>query len=115
MNNEKLLQEIGMRIHLQRKSLGMTQERLAEKMDVSIQIISNLELGKKAIRPEYLVKLCNVLNTSADYILLGRRSHTEVLEFSKKFSLLSVNDQKIIELLTARLLEAENKQESKND
>ena len=69
MGDEKILQDIGYRINRRRKELGLTQENLAEKMDVSIQMISNLELGKKAIRPENLIKLCNSLNVSADYIL----------------------------------------------
>lgn len=71
MGDEKLLREIGARIDLRRKELDLTQEQLAELMDVSIQMISNLELGKKAIRPENLVKLCAVLDVSADHILLS--------------------------------------------
>ena len=50
------------RIMLRRKSLRLTQEELAEKIDVSTQMISNLELGKKAIRPENLAKVCDVLD-----------------------------------------------------
>ena len=71
MGDEKLLKEIGVRINARRKELGFTQEQLAEQMEVSIQMISNLELGKKAIRPENLVKLCSVLNISADYIFVA--------------------------------------------
>ena len=44
-------------------------KKIADLMDVSIQMISNLELGKKAIRPENLVKVCVILGVSADYIL----------------------------------------------
>ena len=43
---------------VRRKSLRMTQEELAEKLGVSTQMISNLELGKKAIRPDNLAKVC---------------------------------------------------------
>jgi len=74
MGDEKLLKEIGGRINTRRKELGLTQEELAERMEVSIQMISNVELGKKAIRPENLIKLCNALNTSADYIWRGCRA-----------------------------------------
>ena len=44
-----LLKEIGNRIYERRKYLKLTQEQVAEKMGVSVQMISNLELGKKAI------------------------------------------------------------------
>lgn len=80
MKDEKFLKEMGERISLRRKALKMTQENLAEKMGVSIQMISNLELGKKAIRPDNLAKLCSVLNISADYILIGE----EAKDFSKE-------------------------------
>ena len=71
MGEVVLLREIGARIAARRKELSMTQERLAERMDVSVQMISNLEKGKKAIRPENLVKLCTALNISADWVLRG--------------------------------------------
>ena len=41
------LKEMGNRISLQRKAMHLTQEELAEKVDVSTQMISNLETGKK--------------------------------------------------------------------
>ena len=104
MANERLLGEIGARINSRRKELGLTQEQLAERMEVSIQMISNLELGKKAIRPENLVKLCDVLNISADYILRGKRADVEILGFIEKYARLSDENQKLIEALTEKLL-----------
>lgn len=97
MGDEKLLKEIGMRINARRKELSITQERLAELMDVSIQMISNLELGKKAIRPENLVKLCTALNVSADYILRGIRADWEIDVFLKKYKNLPTEKQELIE------------------
>lgn len=104
MANERLLYEIGKRINVRRKELSLTQEQLAEKMEVSVQMISNLELGKKAIRPENLVKICDILNVSADYILRGSRADWEILGFLKKYDSLSPDDQKLVEALTDRLL-----------
>lgn len=72
MGDTELLREIGTRIYIRRKERRLTQEQLAEKINVSVQMISNLESGKKAVRPENLVKLCNALDISADYILFGR-------------------------------------------
>ena len=99
MGDEKLLKDIGKRINLRRKELGFTQEELAEYMDVSVQMISNLELGKKAIRPENLVKLCNTLNTSADYILQGKRSEYENVMFIEKYKELSLEQQTILDMI----------------
>ena len=104
MQDEALLKEIGTRIHLRRKELNMTQEKLAERMNVSVQMISNLELGKKAIRPENLIKLCSELNVSTDYVLRGNCADWELFGFMEKFSRLSTENQKLIETLTDKLL-----------
>ena len=103
MGDEKLLKEVGVRIHARRKELGLTQEVLAERMEVSVQMISNVELGKKAIRPENLVKLCGVLDTSADYILRGIRADFEAVGFMKKYARLSTENQKLLEQLVDNL------------
>ncbi len=71
MNNIDLL-EIGNRIRKWRSLKGYTQEQVAELMDVSVQMYSNLERGRKAIRIENLVSLCRVMDVSIDYILTGK-------------------------------------------
>ena len=101
--NNNLLIQIGKRVSTRRKSLGFTQELLAEKMNVSIQMISNLELGKKAVRPENIIKLCSVLEISADYLLTGNNSNDKISAISNKLTQLSpealVTVQQLIELL----------------
>ena len=104
MGDEKLLKDIGTRINVRRKALGLTQEQLAERMEVSVQMISNLELGKKAIRPENLVKLCNILDVSADYILRGQRADFEMIDFMQKYALLSPENQELLARLTENLM-----------
>ena len=104
MGDEKLLKEIGSRINARRRELELTQELLAERMEVSVQMISNLELGKKAIRPENLIKVCDALNVSADYVLRGVRSERETEGFMKKYNLLSVENQQLLEKLAENLI-----------
>ena len=86
MEGNVFLREMGRRIFLQRKSLRLTQEDLAEKIGVSTQMISNLETGKKAIRPENLSKLCKALDVSADYILSGAERNTPADPLYRKLS-----------------------------
>ena len=104
MGDEKLLKEMGERINFTRKSLRMTQEELAEKMDVSVQMISNLELGKKAIRPENMVKLCDALNVSSDYILRGKMANYETTVIFEDYCRLSLAKQRIIQELIKELI-----------
>ena len=102
MDNKKFLMQVGNRIYQARTSRGLTQENLAEMMDVSVQMVSNLECGRKAIRPENLVKLCDALNISADYVLFGKltpHNISHVLEIANKIANLSEKDRKMIEML----------------
>lgn len=103
MAEKQFLIEMGKRIAAVRKKSKMTQEQVAEKIDVSLQTVSNVELGRKAIRPENLVKLCRLLNVSTDYILLGRKSQSELGGVFLKLSNLSESDLKIIEALIDHL------------
>jgi transcriptional regulator with XRE-family HTH domain len=90
------LKEMGQRIMLRRKTLRMTQEELAEKLGVSTQMISNLELGKKAIRPENLSKVCAVLEMSADFILTGANTKTPVDAVADKLISLTAEELQMV-------------------
>ena len=56
---EDLLNQIGSRILSRRKQLRMTQEELAEKAGITPQTVSSAELGKKALRPENIIRICS--------------------------------------------------------
>ena len=69
--------EMGRRIAQRRKQMGLTQEQLAEMSGLSHQFFSSVETGAKNIRAENVVKLCRVLQVSADYILTGRSNEID--------------------------------------
>ncbi len=71
---DDLLKQIGNRILNRRKQLRMTQEELAEKAGITPQTVSSAELGKKALRPENIIRVCSALDISTDYLLLGKVS-----------------------------------------
>ena len=96
MGDTDFLKEMGQRIMVRRKSLRMTQEELAEKLGVSTQMISNLELGKKAIRPENLAKVCTVLELSADFILTGLDTKTAVDAVADKLIQLTAEELQMV-------------------
>lgn len=104
MGNEEVLRGIGERILLRRRQLRMTQEELADKMDVSTQMISYAETGRKAIRPENLIKLCAALDVSADYILTGRASSPEYDRIARKLSRLSPGELNCVEEIIDRCI-----------
>lgn len=72
-----------------RKQMNLTQDQLAELVGVTGQTISIAELGKKAMRADTIIGICNALNISADYLLFGSISSQNALLFSQKISHLS--------------------------
>ena len=104
LSNDVFLTNMGSRIALRRKELHLTQEQVAESMGVSLQTISCIELGKKAIRPENLANLCICLNISSDYILYGKRNELQMNELTTKLSLLTPKEyesiQSIVDILS---------------
>lgn len=73
---------ISMNIKYFRKSKGLTQEMLAEKVDVSAVYISYIERGSKVPSLELLAKVANVLGVNPA-LLLYQDNDPKNLEFKK--------------------------------
>lgn len=69
---------IGQRIAKCRKNKKITQETLAEYLDVSTTFISKIECGKTHINLERLVQICHFLDTSPSELLTGAESTSEI-------------------------------------
>ena len=63
--------EIGKRMAARRKELGLKQYQLCEMIDVNYKYVSNLETGRSAPSLEVIMRLCEALNVTPDYLLLG--------------------------------------------
>ena len=83
---DKLVHEMGKRISARRKELRLTQEELAEKAGLTSQTISTAETGSKALRPENIARLCEALDTSADFLLFGKISDMDLGMMMKNIS-----------------------------
>ena len=82
------IEKIGEIIATLRKSKGLTQTELGERVGVSFQAVSKWERGETLPDVAALPDLANVLETSIDYILLGGEKQ---VEFKGK---ISVSDMK---------------------
>jgi transcriptional regulator with XRE-family HTH domain len=60
---------LGKRVRIRRKALGLTQEKLAEIVDVSTSFIGHIERGTRKLSVETLYDLCKALDVSADYLM----------------------------------------------
>ena len=103
--NDKRLLEIGKRITDRRKSLGWTQEELADRGDLTPQFVSYAESGKRAMRPENLRKLSSTLGVSADFLLSGDIIDKDMLLMSDKLRRLTPEQRNIIEKIIDECLE----------
>ncbi len=60
---------LGDRIREVRKKQKLTQEQLAERLDISVEFVGQIERNLKMPSIQVFVKLVEVLNVSADYLL----------------------------------------------
>ena len=61
--------ELGMRLREARNKAGFTQEQLAEKADIGVMYLGEIERGVKMPSMKIVITLSEALDISADYIL----------------------------------------------
>ena len=83
------------RIRKAREEMGYTREKFAEKLDVSVSYLAELERGRTGISVKMLIKVCNVLGLSADYVLFG----TERTEDELRLDAIRRIDEKYLPLM----------------
>lgn len=76
--------EIGRQIRLAREKSALTQEQLAELLDVSTQYISDLERGVVGISVPTLKQLCISLGISSDNILFSSLQDADLAIITEK-------------------------------
>ena len=107
----KLIKEMGYRMSMRRKQLGLTQEVVAELADVSPQLISNAENGERAISSDKLYRISKALQTSADYLLGGELNETdksfEKSELAKKIQNATPQQVQMINQIADTILKSE--------
>lgn len=102
--NKKL---IGKRIKHRREVSGLSQEQLAEKLDISTNHISSMECGKILLMTKCLIALCDILGGTPDYYLVGEIT-SEADDITTLVKQLSPTEQKMLcHLLSAYLANSE--------
>lgn len=80
----------GEKLKYLRKSMGLTQAQLADRLEVSTSTIGMYEQGRRKPDNTMLTKICVLFNTSTDY-LLGLKNNSfkedvEVNDFIEEFA-----------------------------
>lgn len=102
--NDTFLVSMGSRICEERKKLGLSQEMIAEMIDVSPQTISTAERGEKAMRPESIYRLSKVFECSTDYLFSGEKTEIDKSLLCKKINSISQKDLQTLEEIVKILL-----------
>lgn len=63
--------EVGKRIAKRRRELGLKQYEVCEMINVNYKYLSNLETGRSAPSLELIMSLCEALQTTPNYFLIG--------------------------------------------
>ena len=67
--------EIGLKIKERRQAVGITQEAVANLLDVNPSHISNIECGRANPSLTALVRIANILHCSVDYFISGEYTY----------------------------------------
>lgn len=88
--------KIGERISDRRRKLGLTQQNIYDKLDISQNHYSRIENGHVGISIDKLIQLSDILNISIDYILTGKTQGNKKSDFEKKYNELSDKQKQFI-------------------
>ena len=105
MRNETLVQ-IGKRLTETRKARGYTQEQLSDITGLSTKMLSAAENGHKAMRPESIIKICESLKISSDYLLFGSSQHLNSLIEQNRINRLSQRQKEALSKIIDDFLSA---------
>lgn len=111
MDVKLCMEEAGKRIMERRKKLGLTQEQLAERSEVTTQFVSYAESGKRAMRAENLMKIAAALEVSTDYLLTGDIIDKDKLLLSEKLGKLNPKEVRLIESIIDECIELYHRDE----
>lgn len=88
---------IGKRIRAARKKRNMTQIQLANKVFISESYLALIELNKRNPSTDVVIRLAEVLNVSADYLLLDDAPQNDLTLFNEWRTLMKGRSPKEIE------------------
>ncbi|MBQ4114315.1 helix-turn-helix transcriptional regulator [bacterium] len=94
-----LKKELGEKIKRVRKQRNLTQETLAEMVDISPRSLSNIELGVSFVKAETLEKILDSLNISTEELFANNhiKSNHELIREIDKMINATQNNTKLLE------------------
>ena len=84
--------EIGQRIRSLRKETGLSQEKLADKLNINTDHLGRLETGNRGMSIDLLAEISKYFTVSTDYILFGEKQNTDEIKEIISFVILRLKE-----------------------
>ena len=98
--------QVGEQIKLAREQAKLTQEQLAERVEVSPQYISDLERGVVGVSIATLRRICITLNVSSDQLLFAKKDGAQPILSLEQCSGLTDKQTRLLSEIIFKYIEA---------
>ena len=89
--------------------MGFKQNMLAERLDLSNNYLSSIERGKEKPSSEVIVNICNALQVTPDYLLMGNMYSNNVPQnIADGLRLCTKEDLSLLSVLIDHLVERQS-------
>lgn len=89
--------------------MGLKQNMLAERLDLSNNYLSSIERGKEKPSLEVIVNICNALQVTPDYLLMGNMYSNNVPQnITDGLRLCTKEDLSLLSILIDYLVERQS-------
>ena len=96
---KSLKEKFGLRLQEIRKGLNLTQENIADKINMDTPNLSNIENGKRFMSPENIEKIAKALNVEVKDLFDYEHFQTKEAIIAKIHAFLEVAEQQDVEFV----------------
>lgn len=96
---------LGENIRIIRKNNGLTQEQLAEKLDLNPHHLSQIEIGNSGISIDTAIKICQITNSPASLLFKDIITPSRQIE---NYDLLTDNEKELVNEIIILLIKQQN-------
>ena len=100
-DDEKIRKALGQNIKAARLNLNLTQDELSENIDISTQLLKDMEGGRRFGSMNTFIKICLALKTTPNNMLyeMFKENQDYDEDLVLKINKLSARDKKLIKIL----------------
>lgn len=100
-DDEKIRKALGQNIKAARLNLNLTQDELSENIDISTQLLKDIEGGRRFGSMNTFIKICLALKTTPNNMLyeMFKENQDYDEDLVLKINKLSARDKKLIKIL----------------